>query len=48
MPRTRPVQTGMSVRASHILISVPKGADAATKAQARAKAEQVLYEVKAG
>ena len=39
---------GESVRASHILISVPKGADAAAKAQARAKAEQVLKEVKAG
>jgi len=37
-----------SVRASHILIAVPKGADAATKAQARAKAEGVLKEVKAG
>jgi peptidyl-prolyl cis-trans isomerase C len=39
---------GDSVRASHILISVPKGADTATKAQARAKAEQVLKDVKAG
>ena len=39
---------GESVRASHILITVPKGADAATKAQARTKAEQVLKEVKAG
>jgi peptidyl-prolyl cis-trans isomerase C len=39
---------GESVRASHILISVPKDADAATKAQARAKAEQVLKDVKAG
>jgi peptidyl-prolyl cis-trans isomerase C len=39
---------GESVRASHILIAVPKGADAATKAQARAKAEGVLKEVKAG
>lgn len=39
---------GESVRASHILISVPKGADAAAKAQARAKAEQVLKDVKAG
>jgi len=39
---------GESVRASHILISVPKGADAAVKAQARAKAEQVLKDVKAG
>jgi peptidyl-prolyl cis-trans isomerase C len=39
---------GDSVRASHILISVPKGADAAAKAQARARAEQVLKDVKAG
>jgi peptidyl-prolyl cis-trans isomerase C len=39
---------GESVRASHILISVPKDADAATKAQGRAKAEQVLKDVKAG
>jgi peptidyl-prolyl cis-trans isomerase C len=36
------------VRASHILIGVPRGADAATKAQARAKADQVLKDVKAG
>lgn len=41
-------EQGESVRASHILIAVPKGADAAAKAQARAKAEQVLKEVKAG
>jgi peptidyl-prolyl cis-trans isomerase C len=39
---------GESVRASHILISVPKGADAVTKGQAQAQAEQVLKEVKAG
>ena len=39
---------GESVRASHILISVPKGADATAKAQARAKAEEVLKEVKGG
>jgi len=39
---------GDSVRASHILIAVPKGADAAAKAQARAKAEEVLKDVKAG
>jgi peptidyl-prolyl cis-trans isomerase C len=39
---------GESVRASHILIGVPKGADASAKAQARAKAEDVLKEVKAG
>ena len=36
------------MRASHILIAVPKGADAAAKAQARAKAEEVLKDVKAG
>jgi peptidyl-prolyl cis-trans isomerase C len=36
------------VRASHILISVPEGADAAAKTQAKAKAEQVLKDVKAG
>jgi peptidyl-prolyl cis-trans isomerase C len=39
---------GESVRASHILIGVPRGADAATREQARAKAEQVLTDVKAG
>jgi len=39
---------GESVRASHILIAVPKGADAATKAQARTKAEGILKDVKAG
>src|SRR4029434_793945 len=39
---------GESARASHILIGVPRGADAATKAEARTKAEQVLKEVKAG
>ena len=36
------------VHASHILISVPEGADAAAKAQAKAKAQQVLKDVKAG
>ena len=36
------------VHASHILIGVPRGADAEAKAQARAKAEQVLKDVKAG
>jgi len=36
------------VHASHILIGVPRDADAATKAQARAKADQVLKDVKAG
>jgi peptidyl-prolyl cis-trans isomerase C len=39
---------GDSVRASHILIGVPRGADEPARAQARAKAEQVLEEVKAG
>jgi peptidyl-prolyl cis-trans isomerase C len=37
-----------SVRASHILIAFPEGADAAAKAQARTKAQQVLKDVKAG
>ena len=36
------------VRASHILIAFPQDADAAAKAEARKKAEQVLKEVKAG
>jgi peptidyl-prolyl cis-trans isomerase C len=36
------------VRASHILISAPENADAATKAQAKTKAEQILKDVKAG
>ena len=36
------------VHASHILISVPEGADAAAKAQAKAKAQQILKDVKAG
>jgi peptidyl-prolyl cis-trans isomerase C len=36
------------VRASHILISVPEGADAATRGAARAKAEQLLKDVKSG
>jgi len=39
---------GESVRASHILIGVARDSDAAAKAQARAKAEQVLKEVKSG
>jgi len=39
---------GESVRASHILIAVPKGADAAAKALARTKAEGILTDVKAG
>jgi peptidyl-prolyl cis-trans isomerase C len=37
-----------SVRASHILISFPEKADAAGKAQAKTKADQVLKDVKAG
>ncbi|MEQ1574901.1 MAG: peptidylprolyl isomerase [Vicinamibacterales bacterium] len=41
-------QQGERVRASHILIAFPQGADAAAKQQARAKAEGVLKEVKAG
>ena len=36
------------VRASHILIAFPDNADAAAKTQARAKAEQVLKDVKSG
>jgi peptidyl-prolyl cis-trans isomerase C len=36
------------VRASHILISASQNADAAAKSQARAKAEQILKDVKAG
>jgi peptidyl-prolyl cis-trans isomerase C len=36
------------VRASHILIRFPENADAAAKAQAKSKAQQVLKEVKAG
>ena len=36
------------VRASHILITVPKGADAAVKTQARTKAADILKDVKAG
>ena len=36
------------VRASHILIQVPKDADAATKAKAKAKAEDLLQQAKSG
>jgi peptidyl-prolyl cis-trans isomerase C len=36
------------VRASHILIAFPENGDAAAKAQARQKAEQILKDVKAG
>jgi len=39
---------GDSVRASHILIGTGRGADQAARTQARAKAEEVLKEVKAG
>jgi peptidyl-prolyl cis-trans isomerase C len=41
-------QQGERVKASHILIGVPEGADAAAKAAARTKAEQILAEVKKG
>ena len=36
------------VKASHILISVPQGADAAATAASRAKADDILKQVKAG
>lgn len=36
------------VRASHILISIPENADAAARAEARQKAEQILKDVTAG
>lgn len=39
---------GETVHASHILITVPQNADAAQKAQARAKAEQTLKQAKSG
>jgi peptidyl-prolyl cis-trans isomerase C len=39
---------GESVHASHILIAVPQGATPAQKAEAKAKAEQVLKQVRAG
>jgi peptidyl-prolyl cis-trans isomerase C len=39
---------GERVRASHILISVPKDANAAAKAQGRSRAAQVLKDLKAG
>jgi peptidyl-prolyl cis-trans isomerase C len=41
-------QQGERVRASHILIAVPQNADAAAKQAAKAKAEGVLQELKAG
>jgi peptidyl-prolyl cis-trans isomerase C len=36
------------VRASHILISIPENGDAAAKAQAKTRAEQILKDVKSG
>jgi peptidyl-prolyl cis-trans isomerase C len=39
---------GDTVHASHILITVPQGADAAAKARARARAQLVLKQVKGG
>jgi len=41
-------QQGPRVRASHILIGIPQGADAATKQQAKAKADALLKDLKAG
>jgi peptidyl-prolyl cis-trans isomerase D len=41
-------QTPEEVKASHILIAVPQGSDAKTDAAAKAKAEDVLKQVKAG
>ena len=41
-------QESERVHASHILITAPKTADTATKAQAKAKAEAILKDVKAG
>ena len=41
-------QQGERVRASHILVLVPEGADAATKEQARTKAADILKEAQAG
>jgi peptidyl-prolyl cis-trans isomerase C len=41
-------QQGARVRASHILIQVPQGADAAAKQQAKTKAEAILKDLKAG
>jgi peptidyl-prolyl cis-trans isomerase C len=42
------MQVPEQVKASHILIAVPAGAEGITKDQARAKAEEVLKQVKAG
>lgn len=41
-------QQGPRVRASHILIGIPQNADAATKQQAKAKADTLLKDLKAG
>jgi peptidyl-prolyl cis-trans isomerase C len=41
-------QQAERVRASHILIRVPEGADGAAKEQARARAAEILKEVQAG
>jgi peptidyl-prolyl cis-trans isomerase C len=41
-------QQGERLRASHILIAVPENADAATKEAARAKATEILNQVKGG
>jgi peptidyl-prolyl cis-trans isomerase C len=41
-------QQGPRVRASHILIGIPQNADAATKQQAKSKAEALLKDLKGG
>jgi len=41
-------QQGPRVHASHILVQVPQGADAAAKQQAKAKADALLKDLKAG
>ena len=41
-------QQGPRVRASHILIGIPQNADAATRQQAKSKAEALLKDLKAG
>lgn len=41
-------EKGESVRASHILIRLPKGADAAAREKAKARAEQVLQKLHQG
>jgi peptidyl-prolyl cis-trans isomerase C len=45
---TERFKQGERVRASHILIAVPQGADEMTKNQARQKAEGLLKKIKAG